>query len=304
MKLISYKPKEIPGDFRMGLMVNGEVYDLQESYRKAIGVGKGVPLQRSMPTDPASFYRLGKDVLNLAHQAERYLKDTEETPISKDLIELGTPVPAPSKIICIGKNYAAHAEEMKGEVPDYPVLFAKFRNALIGPADDIEKPAATNKLDYEVELGVVIGSEATNVQREDALQYIAGYTIGNDISARDLQKRTPQWLQGKTLDRSTPIGPWVVTADELEDPSNLAVCTFVNGEKRQESSTSHLIFDIPQLINFISSLITLEPGDIILTGTPDGVGVAMDPPHFLKDGDVVRLEIEQIGSMENRVREV
>src|SRR5699024_10804952 len=142
---------------------------------------------------------------------------------------------------------------------------------LIGPEEEIQKTALTEKLDYEVELTIVIGREATEIKREDALNYVAGYTIGNDTTARDLQKRTPQWLQGKAIDRTTPIGPWVVTPDEIGDPANLSIRSFVNGEKRQESNTSKLIFDIPYLIEFISNLITLEPGDLIMTGTPDGV---------------------------------
>ncbi|MFC2947223.1 fumarylacetoacetate hydrolase family protein [Virgibacillus sediminis] len=308
MRLISYRPKEIPGNFRMGLMIEENVYDLQEHYSslaKTKKTGEHAEwIDRMVPSDPGSFYRLGEQTLKVAKETEQFIKQQGGQAVSKEVVELGTPVPEPSKIICIGKNYAAHAAEMKGEVSDFPVLFAKFSNALIGPNEDIEKPSATKKLDYEVELGIVIGREASNVKKEDALGYIAGYTIGNDISARDLQKRTPQWLQGKTLDRSTPVGPWVVSAGEIEDPSNLSIRSYINGELRQESNTSHLIYDVPYLIEFISGLITLKPGDIILSGTPDGVGVAMDPPQFLEDGDIVRLEIERIGSMENKVRKV
>src|SRR5699024_4864701 len=148
------------------------------------------------------------------------------------------------------------------------------------------------------------GKEASHVKREEALDYIAGYTIGNDISARDLQKRTPQWLQGKTLDRSTPVGPWVVTADEVGDVGNSSVYSYVNGEERQSATTEKLIFDIPHLIEFISSLITLKPGDLIMTGTPDGVGMGMEPPQFLNDKDTIGVEIDKIGWMENRVSEV
>src|SRR5699024_8511347 len=167
----------------------------------------------------------------------------------------------------------------------------------------IEKPTLTHKLDYEAELAIVIGKEAFNVCKEEVYDYIAGYTIANDISARDLQKRTPQWLQGKPLDRSTPIGPWIVTSDDIVDPCNLSIRSFVNGEKRQDSNTRHFIFDIPNLIEFISHLITLDPGDIILTGTPDGVGVAMQPPQFLQDGDIISLEVEGIGKLENKIME-
>src|SRR5699024_6039845 len=177
-------------------------------------------------------------------------------------------------------------------IPEFPVLFAKFNNALVGPEDAIEKTPDTQKLDYEAELAIVVGKEASQVSQKDAYDYIAGYTIGNDISARDLQKRTPQWLQGKSLDRSTPIGPWIVTTDEISNPENINVRSFVNGELRQQSNTSHFIFNIPFLIEFISHLITLKPGDLIFTGTPDGVGMGMNPQQFLKSGDIVTLEVD------------
>src|SRR5699024_8082586 len=216
-----------------------------------------------------------------------------------DDVTIGTPVPHPSKIICVGKNYADHAEEMDSDIPKTPVLFAKFSNALIGPEDRVEKSPHTNKLDYEVELAVVIGKTASGITKHEAYDYIAGYTIANDVSARDMQKRTLQWLQGKSHDRSTPVGPWIVTPDEVRDPHNLSICSYVNGEKRQDSNTSKLIFDLPYLLEFITSFMTLVPGDILLTGTPDGVAAGMPSPMFLQDGDQVTLEIETIGEMEN-----
>ena len=194
-----------------------------------------------------------------------------------------------------------HAAEMESDIPEFPVLFTKYATTLLGPEDDIEKTPLTEKLDYEVELTLVIGKTAKEVKKENAYDYIGGYTIGNDTTARDIQKRTVQWLQGKAIDRTSPIGPWVVTPDEIKDPANLNVRTYVNGEKRQDSNTSKLIFDIPFLIEFISHLITLEPGDLIMTGTPDGVGAAMNPPQFLQPGDVVTLEIDNIGKLENKI---
>lgn len=310
MKLVSYKLKQDPGHFRVGWIVNEKVYDIQEAYRQLLIYKQEKDLANLidtiLPADPNAFFSIGERAIDRATEAFNYImvSDSPFNFFHQEDLYLSNPISNPSKIICVGKNYADHVAEMKGDVPEFPVLFAKFDNALIGPEDVIEKSAATNKLDYEVELAVVIGKEATHVSKEDALDYVAGYTIGNDISARDLQKRTPQWLQGKTLDRSTPIGPWIVTADEIGDPSNLAVRSYVNGEKRQSSNTSHLIFDIPYLMAFISNLITLKPGDIILTGTPDGVGFAMDPPQFLNDGDVVAMEIEAIGQMENKVKEM
>ncbi|PAV27748.1 2-hydroxyhepta-2,4-diene-1,7-dioate isomerase [Virgibacillus profundi] len=308
MKLVSYKLRNSPGDYRIGCMFEEKVIDLQDAYRKLLLSKQekdSNTIDHIFPASPESFYSIGSSVIAKAREAYDYIKENNEEDVflTKEEIILDTPNPNPSKVICVGKNYADHVAEMASDIPEFPVLFAKFNNAIIGPDDAIEKSSFTKKLDYEVELAVVIGKEASHVSKEDALNYIAGYTIGNDISARDLQKRTPQWLQGKTLDRSTPIGPWVVTIDEIEDPASLSIRSYVNGEERQSSNTSHLIFDIPYLIEFISNLITLKPGDIILTGTPDGVGFAMKPPQFLKDGDVVALEIEKIGRMENRVIE-
>lgn len=309
MKLVSYKFKGKPGSYRIGCVIDEKVIDLQESYRLLLISKQENDLVHSiehlLPADPGEFYSMGAPAIDRAKAACEYIKNNtiNKLAFNQEEVSFGTPIPNPSKIICVGKNYADHVAEMRGDIPEFPVLFAKFNNALIGPEDDIEKSPHTKKLDYEVELAVVIGKEASRVNKEDALDYIAGYSIGNDTSARDLQKRTPQWLQGKSLDRSTPIGPWMVTADEIGNPANLAIRSFVNGEKRQESNTSHLIFDIPFLIEFISNLITLKPGDIILTGTPDGVGFAMDPPQFLTDGDRITMEIEKVGKLENNVVE-
>ncbi|WP_269409822.1 fumarylacetoacetate hydrolase family protein [Lentibacillus daqui] len=307
MKLVSYKFNNKPGAYRIGCMIDGRVADLQEGLRALLqsnhDYGRLRVLENLLPADPNDFFSMGEFTLNQARKAYEYISvHTDEMKLyDRQEVNLGTPISQPSKIICVGKNYADHAAEMKSDIPEIPVLFAKFPNALIGPEDAIEKAKVTNKLDYEVELAVVIGKEASQITKAEALDYVAGYTIGNDTSARDLQKRTPQWLQGKTHDRSTPIGPWVVTADDIRDPHNLSIRSFVNGEKRQDSNTNKLIFDIPFLLEFISDFITLEPGDIIMTGTPNGVGVAMDPPQFLKAGDVVTLEIDQIGKMENEV---
>ncbi|MBP1969434.1 acylpyruvate hydrolase [Virgibacillus natechei] len=309
MKLVSYKFKQNLGDLRIGFIINEKVYDIQEGYRQLLIFRQEEDLANAvdtvLPADPDRFFSIGESAIERAAEAYNYIRvsDSHFTAFHLEDLYLSNPVLNPSKIICVGKNYADHVAEMKSDLPEYPVLFAKFNNALIGPEDAIEKPEVTTKLDYEVELAVVIGKETSKVSQEDALDYVAGYTIGNDISARDLQKRTPQWLQGKTLDRSTPIGPWVVTSDEMTEPSDLAIRSYVNGEVRQSSTTSNLIFDVPYLIEFISNLITLKPGDIILTGTPDGVGFAMDPPQYLTGGDVVTLEIENIGKMVNKVQE-
>lgn len=307
MKLLSFKQKGKQSEFRIGTMIDQQVVDLQLGYKLVLLANKETdiqPVEELLPADPGTFFALGDPVIERAKETYTYIKGN---PNNYDFIydrgdvTLGVPVPTPEKIICVGRNYADHATEMNSELPDYPVLFAKFATALIGPEDQIEKSPKTNELDYEVELTIVIGKEASHVKQADAYNYIAGYTVGNDITARDLQKRTPQWLQGKSIDNSTPIGPWVVTADEVKDPANLSIRSYVNGEMRQESNTSKFIFDIPHLIEFISHLITLKPGDIILTGTPDGVGVAMDPPKLLSEGDIVISEIDGIGKLENEV---
>ncbi|SER28055.1 2-keto-4-pentenoate hydratase/2-oxohepta-3-ene-1,7-dioic acid hydratase (catechol pathway) [Gracilibacillus ureilyticus] len=302
MKLVNYKLKYDFAPNRMGMMLYDNVVDLQQAseqmHENEVTKESAYPL----PSNPDEFFAQGAASLRCAEKVFSYIQRNQpKLQYKREEVILGPPVPNPSKIICVGINYADHVAEMGSEISKFPVLFSKFNNALIGPEDNIHKVSATEKLDYEAELAVVIGKKASNVKKEEVFEYIAGYTIGNDTSARDLQKRTVQWLQGKSLDHTTPVGPWLVTKDELTDPANLSIQSFVNGEKRQSSNTKHLIFDIPYLISFITELITLNPGDIILTGTPDGVGMAMTPPQFLQDGDTVRVEIEGIGAMENKI---
>ncbi|MFS0750857.1 fumarylacetoacetate hydrolase family protein [Oceanobacillus sp. 1P07AA] len=300
MRLVSYRKKESDSSFRMGFITgNEEVVDIHLASKKAIQDGKTII---ELPYQPELFYQEGQYFIDEATKLVG-INDSKFT-FSMNDIQLGMPLGIAKKVICVGKNYADHVAEMKSEIPEFPVLFAKFDNAIIGPEEEIYFPSVTEKLDYEVELTIVIGKEASHVNEENALDYVAGYTIGNDTSARDLQKRTPQWLQGKSLDHTTPIGPWIVTKDEILDPGNLTIASYVNNEKRQYSNTKHLIFSVPFLVSFISNLITLKPGDIIMTGTPDGVGFAMDPPGYVKDKDKIKLEIEGIGVMENVVKKV
>ena len=207
-------------------------------------------------------------------------------------------VPRPGKIICVGLNYAAHIEETKREPSAYPVLFTKFATTLAGPFDAIPLPPEPEAIDYEGELTVVVGERARRVPRDRALDHVAGYTLANDVSMRDYQYKTHQWLQGKAWDASTPVGPDLVTLDEISEP--LTLKTFVNGVKVQESSTELLIFDVPTLVSTVSEFATLEPGDLILTGTPGGVGFRREPPLLLGDGDEVVVEMEQVGRIENR----
>jgi acylpyruvate hydrolase len=209
-------------------------------------------------------------------------------------------VPRPSKVICVGLNYVAHIEETQREESDYPVLFPKFASSLAGPYDELPLPAECDSVDYEGELAVVIGAAARRVSRERALEHVAGFAVANDLSMREYQHKTHQWMQGKAWDNVTPVGPELVTTDEAGDGRGLTLRTTLNGEVVQESSTDLMIFDIPTLIATITEFATLEPGDLILTGTPSGVGARREPPLFLKDGDVLITEIEGIGRLENR----
>lgn len=210
----------------------------------------------------------------------------------------------PGKIIAIGRNYAEHAKETGKEVPDKPLVFAKFSSAVIGDGDAITfRQSITDSVDWEGELVVIIGKPAKDVSEEDAMNYVYGYTCGNDVSARDLQHtKDLQWTRGKSLDTFCPLGPIVVTRDEIADPHNLKIKTTVNEKTMQDSDTTHLIFSIPYLISYLSQNFTLDPGDIIMTGTPPGVGHGMKPPQYLKDGDVVAVTIEGIGTITNPVK--
>lgn len=211
----------------------------------------------------------------------------------------------PEKIICIGKNYGKHIEETKAEIPEVPLLFNKYSNALAGHLEDIPIPKMSEQVDYEGELGIVIGKKAFEVSEDEALDYVFGYFVANDVSARDLQHKTSQWMLGKTCDKFAPIGPFITTADEIPDPNKLSIKTYVNGEIRQNSNTDNMLFKCKFLISYISQHFTLEPGDIILTGTPEGVIVGMPKEKrvWLKDGDVVRVEIENLGALQNTIKE-
>ncbi len=207
-------------------------------------------------------------------------------------------VPRPGKVICVGLNYADHIEETQRERSDYPVLFAKLATTLTGPYDEIRLPPESRAIDYEGELVVVIGERGRRIPAESALDHVAGYAIANDVSMRDYQYRTHQWLQGKAWDASTPVGPDLVTREEVTEP--LTLKTFVNGNTVQDTTTELMIFDVATLVSTVSEFATIEPGDLILTGTPGGVGYRRDPQLLLGDGDVVVVEIDQVGRIENR----
>ncbi len=219
-------------------------------------------------------------------------------------VKLLAPVPKPSKIVCVGLNYRDHAIEGGKAIPTEPVIFAKFPNTIIAHGEPIKLPKVAEKVDFEAELVIVIGKTAKNVPNDaSAFQYVGGYTCGHDVSARDWQFRgeEKQWTIGKTFDTFAPIGPWIVTADEKLDPHNLKIQLRLNGQTMQNSSTKEFIFQVPAMLAFITQVITLEPGDLIFTGTPPGVGIARKPPVLLKAGDVTEVEIEGIGILKNPV---
>lgn len=295
MKFVTYRLKTKKEPYQMGVLNHATVYDLASLINQSED-----PVLQDLNSNPDHFYTTLPEDFTIIEAA--LLALDYRAGFSLNEVKLGPVVTAPQKIICIGTNYKDHVLEMGHQMPEYPVLFSKFSNALIGTEDVIEGRGKTDALDYEVELAVVIGKRATEVGERNALDYVLGYAIANDTSARDLQKRTPQWLQGKSLDHSTPIGPYLVTKEEVPDPENLKIQSFVNGELRQTSNTNQLIFSISHLIAFISDLMTLEPGDIILTGTPAGVGFARDPQALLSDGDTVSMTIEKLGTLNNEVK--
>jgi 2-keto-4-pentenoate hydratase/2-oxohepta-3-ene-1,7-dioic acid hydratase in catechol pathway len=262
-----------------------------------------------LPKDMAGFVALGRNGLQ---RARRALK-TGEKRLAMDSVKLLAPFPRPAKnILCVGKNYHDHAREFhasgfdasagKDAIPDVPIMFTKWPNSVIGPGEPI--PSAndyTNSTDYEGELTVVIGTGGRNISEKDAYDHVYGYTIVNDVTARTLQNRHKQWFLGKSLDGYCPMGPCIVTSDDIEDVTQLRLLTKVNGEVRQDAYVSQLIFDIPTLIATLSKVMTLEPGDLIATGTCAGVGIGFDPPRFLQPGDRVSVTIEPIGTLENPV---
>lgn len=215
--------------------------------------------------------------------------------------ELAALLPAAGKVICCGLNYADHIQEMGRELPDYPTLFAKYADTLIGAEDSIEV-YGSERVDWEAELAVVVGAQLTRAGEDESEAAIAGYTVANDVSMRDWQNRTLQWFQGKAFDATTPLGPVLVTADEFPAGHSFEVCGYVNGEPVQHGNTGTLVFGPARLLSYISQFTTLRPGDVVLTGTPGGVGMGMTPPRFLKDGDILSTEIDGIGRLENRVR--
>ncbi|HWL89173.1 MAG TPA: fumarylacetoacetate hydrolase family protein [Polyangiaceae bacterium] len=301
---------------RYGVHLGASILDLQLA---AVLAGEALAAP-----DLISFIAAGEPALRLARRLSALAIEAIDAAHSKDGSAAGrlgkavfparearllAPIPRPAKnVFCVGRNYRDHVVEgsrARGaplELPEYPQFFTKPPTAVIGP-DDVfhHDPKVTEKLDYEVELGVVIGASGCDISPQRALDHVFGYTVVNDLTARDLQRRHEQWFKGKGLDRSCPLGPWIVTADEILDPSQLELSLSVNGEERQRARASAMIFDIPAIIASLSAGLTLEPGDIIATGTPSGVGYAMTPPQFLAAGDTVTCDISGIGRLSTRI---
>ncbi len=250
----------------------------------------------NLPREMMAFLEAGDAAMEAARQAA-----TKGTHLSLSDVTLGPPVLKPRKVMAIGLNYADHVAESGQAAPAHQVWFSKAQTSIAGPHQEVLKPSVSDFLDYEAELCVVIGKRAKHVPKDQAHKVIAGYCCGNDVSVRDWQLRTPQFVLGKSFDTHAPIGPWITTHDEVGDPHTLDIKCFVNSEERQSSNTKHLIFDCYDQIAELSQAMTLEPGDVIFTGTPAGVGGAMDPMQFLKAGDVMRVEIEKLGAIENSV---
>jgi 2-keto-4-pentenoate hydratase/2-oxohepta-3-ene-1,7-dioic acid hydratase in catechol pathway len=227
--------------------------------------------------------------------------DPEALPAVEEPVRIGPCVGRVGKVMCIGLNYAEHAAETGAKLPTEPVLFMKATSAISGPYDDIQIPRGSTQTDWEVELGVVIGERAKYVTEADALDYVAGYCISHDVSEREFQKeRGGQWTKGKSCDTFGPLGPWLVTKDEVPDPQNLSLWLEVDGERRQDGSTRTMIFGVKKLVSYLSQFMTLHPGDIISTGTPSGVGMGRKPPVFLRPGQTVRLSVEGLGEQHQR----
>ncbi len=275
MKLIRFgeKGKENPG-----LLMEDRIVDLRRIFPGIPDIGE-------------AFFRQG--------WIEKIREVTE--PGEKMEVRLSWPVHHPSKIICLGKNYAEHAKEGGLDIPKKPLLFCKTPNTLCGPYDPILLPSGSGQVDWEVELAVIIGKQGKRIKKVEAFEYIAGYTVMNDVSGREAQFSDQQWFRGKSFDTFAPMGPALVTVDEIDDVQHLKLTTFVDGVMMQDGNTRDMIFDIPTIIEFISKDMTLIPGDIISTGTPDGVGIFRNPPVVLKEGSVVECSIEKIGSIKNRV---
>ncbi|MBS3795725.1 MAG: fumarylacetoacetate hydrolase family protein [Candidatus Thorarchaeota archaeon] len=298
MRLVTYSQN---GASSIGLELDDGILDLPAA---ASNFGSDFHLEDGFPNKMMDLLKTDSGVEKAREIQSGYneLPEEKRPPlISRDTVKYRAPINRPGKIVALGLNYKDHIEETGRDVPDFPVIFAKFPSSVADPDEEIPIPQVTEQLDWEVELGIVIGTNCKNVTEDDALDYVAGYTIINDLSARDLQNDDGQWIRGKSLDGLCPMGPCIVTTDELGTANNLKMHTKVNGTIKQESTTANLLFGVQEIVSYLSKSFTLEAGDIIATGTPSGVGFARDPPEFLKPGDEVELYIEGIGKLRNKI---
>jgi 2-keto-4-pentenoate hydratase/2-oxohepta-3-ene-1,7-dioic acid hydratase in catechol pathway len=286
------------------MKVGDAVLDLEKAAQVLLPSGP------RLPADMLSFLEVGDEALSAARQIEGTLAGmndldhqlrAEGVLYTESHIRLMAPILNPRKIVCIGLNYRDHCTEQNIDLPKNPVIFTKFTTAIIGPDDEIVHPALTSQLDYEAELVFVMGKAGKHIPEGEAFDYVAGYTIGHDVSARDVQFSDKQWVRGKTFDTFAPMGPYLVTGDEVGNPHDLDIKLYLNGRLLQDSNTRHLVFNVPSLIAFLSKGFTFLPGDVVFTGTPAGVGVFRKPPIFMKPGDTVEVEIARIGRLTNRV---
>lgn len=294
MKLVTY---DSAGSWRAGVVIGSSIFDVDTLLRGSGESAKQVSSVRELLRDHGGALSELSARLTAAAQTNR---KAEVGPFDK--ARLGPPVTDPSKILCIGLNYNDHVAETGRALPSHPDIFAKFASSLIGPFDEISCSNITPNLDFEGELAIVIGKECRSVSPEEALDFVAGVTVLNDITARDLQYRGTQWLAGKAVDGSTPVGPALVTLDEAGDIQNLDIQTRVNGSQVQSSNTHLMIFPVRDLVSYISYFLALSPGDIITTGTPQGIGAKRQPPMWLQPGDTVEVELENVGVLRNVVR--
>jgi len=256
-------------------------------------------LNADVPDTPDTFYAQGSDALPPLEAFVATLPETGAWLLDEASLIYGPCVPTPQKILCVGLNYRRHAAESGAKVPDVPVFFSKFNNALAAHGETIPIPRGVVEIDYEVELAVVIGKPARYIAEGAALDYVLGYCTANDVSARELQMRTSQWLLGKTPDQFCPLGPYLVTADEVGDPQTLSIKSWLNGELRQNSTTADMVFSVAQIISYASLYMTLLPGDVILTGTPEGVILGMKEKVWMQAGDEITVEVEKLGKLTN-----
>ncbi len=293
MRVLIYRSGD---DWALGVRTDYGVLDVRAASRA---------LRRPTLDTPEAFFEAGLEgVAELEAFTRHALRHLDQSPPwlhDEAMLTLGPCVPRPEKILCVGRNYALHAAESGSTPPSIPLIFSKFNNTLAGAGEPIPIPEGVAQVDYEAELAVVIGRRGKHIPEAEAMGYVLGYCNANDVTSRQWQRRTSQWLLGKTPDKFLPLGPCLVTADEVADPHNLRIRSWLNGSLRQDANTGQMIFSIPYLISYVSQVLTLKPGDVLLTGTPEGVIMGMDRPVWMKPGDVVAVEVEGLGRLTNRL---